>query len=550
MQTKCLAVVICLFAWLPAHLTTAMNLLATDFGLVADGKTDDGPAIRKLLAHADSLGKPTRLIFPSDREIYVGTGSGRYVFLLDNIDGLRIEGQGSTFLLASDLRFLHATDCEDLTVSHVDVDFIDPPTTPGTITKVDVKSKFIEVRLDESAMDTRMGGPTQEDGEQAFFGMALLDASFDTTRVEHFYVDSVQVVSPGVVRITNDKTQWDALHRHVKPEETRIGLPVPGIAHRLGPGALIDIEYCTDVTMSRINVWSAPWFAFRLINNEGLVRFSRVNVQPKPGSGKVLSACRDAIHAKGNRAELQFDSCILSGLGDDAFNLATHGSRIRSIVSSNKINVSQHFPLQHIPFRVGDTLVMLDPTHNRKLGERKIMAVKETASRFGARFAPSSLLTLDQPLGEEIKVGAVVWSRESANPMSTIRRCVIRRSCRLQTPVVIQDCDIQAFLWFYGDDDEGPGPESVVIRNSQLKANGLTPSRSNAFRINGWESSIPHAPSDTDAMLRSVKLHNNRIWGRASIQSAYRVEASGNQFMDASYPQLDVQDCTVLEIKP
>jgi len=533
-----------------SHGVNAMNLLAEDFGVVADGRTDDGPAIQNMLAHAAAQNKPSRLIFPPNRQIYIKTGNDRYVFSLDNRHNLVIEGRGSTFILATELRFLQAQGCNNLKIVNLRVDFIEQPTTPGTILKVDTQAQHIDVRLDDPAMADRLGGPTHEDGEQAFFGMALLDASYDTTKVKHFYVDRVERVSPGVVRITNNKSRWVQLNRHVKPGETRICLPVPGIAHRYGPGALFDIDGCTDVSLSRIDVWSAPWFAFRLMRNEGLVRFQHVNVQPKPDSGKVLSACRDAIHAKGNRAELLFQDCTLSGLGDDAFNLATHCSLVRQVKSPTQIMVAQAFPLQHIPFRINDTLVMLDPANNRKIAERKILAVEELPSTNGER-APSSLLTLDQPIGEDVQPGIVAWSRESANPKSTIRRCIIRRSCRLQTPVTIEDCDVESLLWFYGNAIEGPGPESVVIRNSRLKANGLTPQQSNAIIVSGWELSQPQAPTKPgDAVLKEVKLINNRILGTARVQSAYRVQARKNRFMHASDAVIEYEQCTEVREEP
>lgn len=527
-----------------------LTLSASAFGVVADGRTDDGPAVAGLIARAATLNKPVRLLFPEDALIRIGTGSDRYAIALDELEGLHIDGQGSTFLLAPDVRFLRARGCRALTVTDLNVDYLEPPTTPGTILSVDLKNKFIDVRLDDPAMAAKLGGPTGQDGEQAFFGMALLDTPYDTTKVYHFYVEAVTTIAPGVVRITNSKTRWAELRRHVKPGQTRIGLPVPGVAHRHGPGALIDIDGCANVSLVQINVWSAPWFAIRLMRNEGRVVLQHVNVRPKPGTKKVLSACRDAIHAKGNRAELLFEDCTLTGLGDDAFNISTHCSRIRSIESPTQIKVSQQFPLQHIPFRVGDTLVMLDPHNNRKLAEQRIVAVEEIPSDrspHGKRespWAPASLLTLDRPIGQNVKAGTVAWGRESANPMSTIRRCVIRRSCRLQTPIVIEACDVESLIWLYGADIEGPGPESVIIRESRIKANGLAGGPSHAVVISGWEGSSATAPTEShDAVLQSVKLIDNEIWGAVRVHKALRAEARGNRITHCDDPPIEFKGC-------
>ena len=510
-------------------------LIAEDFGLAADGVTDDGDAIGSMLARARQLDGPVELRFPQDKVICVKSGVGRYAFALSDFNGLRIDGRGSEFRLAPELRFLRAERCSDLVVMDLQVDFLRQPTTSGTITGVDAQAKAIDVKLDNPAMAAALGGPTGEDGEQAFFGMIQLDAVFGTQRVFHYDVDRVTVASPGVVRVFNRKPVWDVLTKHVKPGETRVGLPVPGVAHRHGPGGLFVIDHCRDVTVSQVEVWSAPWFSFQLFRNEGRVAFDHVNVRPRPGSRKVLSSCRDAIHAKGNRAELLFEDCILEGLGDDAFNLSTHCSRVMAIDSPSRITVAQQYPLEHIPFRAGDTLILMDPENNRKVAERTIRAVATNPSRREPRahhlspWAPASVLTLDRPVSKGLRTGLVAWSRESANPKSIIRRCVIRRSCRLQTNTMIEECDVQALLWFYGAKIEGPGPEFVVVRKSRLRSNGLSPDQAKALIISGWEGSRScQSPAPADALLRHVEITDNEIQGRVRVVNALKEVASGN----------------------
>jgi hypothetical protein len=531
-------------------------LHAADFGLVADGKTDDGDAIQRMLEKARKIDGPVELRFPKNQVICVKTGVERYVFALTEAHGLRIDGQGSEFRLAPELRFLQAEDCTNLEVVNLKVDFLSHPTVAGTISQVDPQAKAIEVRLDQTAMAEALGGPTGEDGEQAFFGMIELDTAYGTQTLLHYYADRVEVVSPGVVRVFNQKPVWKVLTKHGKPGHTRLGLPVPGVAHRYGPGALFVIDGCRNALVSQVDVWSAPWFSFVLMRNEGQVSLQQVNVQPKPGSGKVLSSCRDAIHAKGNRASLLFEDCVLEGLGDDAFNLSTHCSRVTAIESPSRITVAQEFPLQHMPFQVGDTLILMDPDNNRKLAERTIRAVTTIPSRRPPRathllpWAPSSVLTLDRPLAEGLRTGLVAWSRESANPKSVIRRCVIRRSCRLQTNTLIEDCDVQALLWFYGAKIEGPGPEFVAVRNSRLRSNGLSPDRANALVISGWEGSRSRkAPGSEDALLRQVEIADNEIRGRVRVAKALKVVESGNAIDSPDKKRIHLEHCGKIHSK-
>lgn len=514
---------------------------AADFGIKADGVSDDGPAIRAMLAEAERVEGAVELRFPENQVIAVKSGTDRYVFNLDRHKDLVIDGRGSEFRLDPKLRFLDAFRCERLNFRNLKVDYLTQPTAPGTIVAIDPEALTIDVKLDWPDYAAKLGGPTKEDGEQAFFGMILLDALYDMTRVRHFFVYGVRDLGKGRVRVKSDHEHIAGLKAKLKLGETRIGLPVPGVAHRHGPGALIRINACVGVTGERVEVWSAPWFAFQLFRNSGKIVMKDVHVRPRPGSGKVLSACRDAFHAKGNRAEMLFEGCVLTGLGDDAFNLATHCSRVRKVISPTEIEILQHFPIQYIPMRAGDTLVVMNPTNNEVVGESRIESIVERpASREPATletrfmgYAPTLRIRLDAPLFD-VQEGMVAWDRETSNPKSTVRDCTIRRSCRFQTNTALMDCDVEAFLmWFYGAELEGPGPEFVSIENSVVKSASLGNSLDYAILISGWEQArLPasYQPDPKTVLLKKVQISKNDIWGKVLVGKALEVEMDGNRY--------------------
>lgn len=270
-----------------------------------------------------------------------------------------------------------------------------------------------------------------------------------------------------------------------------------------------------------------------------------VHVRPRPGSGKVLSSCRDAFHAKGNRGQLLFEDCVLTGLGDDAFNISTHSSRIRKINTSMDIEIRQQFPIQYIPFEVGDTLVVMDGANNEIIAERRILAIEEeavkTADRESASYdtqfsgnAPVVRLRLDAPI-EGMQVGQVAFDRQSSNPINIIRGCSMDRSSRFQANVELDNCRIEAFTWFYGDPIEGPGPEIVSVRDCEVLAR---------MTFNGWggsKVSADYEPQAESAMLKAVTLEGNELWGPVTIQKALEVKLSGNRFPSKDGKQLKVQ---------
>ena len=517
---------------------------AMDFGLKADGVSDDGPAIRAMLELAATIEDPVVLRFPKDKVIAVNTGTERYVFHLHRKRQLTIDGNGCEFRLDPDLRFIDVFDCEQVTVKNLQVDYALQATTPGTVMALDEAAHTIDVQLDQLDYAARLGGPTKEDGEQAFFGMLLLDAPYDTKKVKHFYVFGAEDLGEGLVRIQSDAAHVKGLRKSLKLGETRIGLPVPGLAHRHGPGALCRIDYSEDILFQNVEIWTAPWFSFQLFRNQGAVTMQQVHVRPRPGSGKVLSSCRDAIHAKGNRGELLFEDCILSGLGDDAFNISTHCSRIRKIHTPVEIEIRQAFPIQYIPFQVGDTLVVMNGDNNEIVGECRIVAIDETAVKtadrdsasYDTQFtgnAPVVRLRLDAPI-EGMQVGQVAFDRQTSNPRNIIRGCRMDRSSRFQANVDLENCRIEAFTWLYGDPLEGPGPETVSIRNCDVRAQ---------MTFSGWGGSkVPndYKPRADSAMLKQVTLQDNELWGPVTIKKALQVDLSGNRFPSEAGKQLTV----------
>ena len=518
---------------------------ALEFGLHADGVSDDGPAIRAMLEAAASVEAPIALRFPKDKVIAVKTGTERYVFHLHRREQLTIDGNGCEFVLDPYLCFIDVFDCEQITVQDLQVDYSLQATAPGTVMALDEAAYTVDVQLDWPDYAARLGGPTDKDGEQAFFGMLLLDAPYEVKKVKHFYVFGSEDLGNGRVRIQSDAAHVKGLRKSLKLGETRIGLPVPGLAHRHGPGALCRIDYSGDILFQNVEIWTAPWFSFQLFRNRGDVTMQQVHVRPRPGSGKVLSSCRDAYHAKGNRGQLLFVDCILSGLGDDAFNISTHSSRIRKINTPTDIEIRQQFPIQYIPFEVGDTLVVMDGANNEIVAERRILAIEETAVKtadreaasYDTQFAgnaPVVRLRLDAPI-EGMQVGQVAFNRQSSNPINIIRGCSMDRSSRFQANVELEKCRIEAFTWFYGDPIEGPGPEMVSVRDCEVRAR---------MTFNGWGGSkVPsdYEPQVDSAMLKTVTLEGNELWGPVTIQKALEVKLSGNRFPSKAGKQLKVQ---------
>jgi hypothetical protein len=330
------------------------------------------------------------------------------------------------------------------------------------------------------------------------------------------------------VRATEDFKAFS----EITPGVTQISIPVPGVAHRLGPGACFQICDSRDVTVEDVELWSAPWFGFRVFRNEGSVTFKRVHIRPKPGTKRLMSIWRDGFHVKGNRGRLLWEDCILIGMNDDAFNISTHCREIKEVISPTRIVLQQRYPLGPMPWYAEETMFAADPQAKSLRGSAEVKAINaEPRLHKGRPAAPLLTVVLDREVAG-LKVGDTVWQPASANPDTTLRRCYIEKSCRLQCPVTLEDCEVKALLWFYGEGIEGPYPSNFTITNCRLyRGRG---NREFAVVISGEpKNDSPQSEAVLPRAIHHVSLVNNKIYGGFSMRGAEDVRMEGNQFLEA-----------------
>ncbi|MBD3177591.1 MAG: hypothetical protein GF320_20665 [Armatimonadia bacterium] len=532
-----LGLVIVAGPWQPARsdegivVTEASTLHATDYGLVADGVTDDGAAIAAMLAAASQATGPIVLRFPEDATIRVLTAHERYVFRLDGVESWTIDGGGSTFLLDPHIRFARVQRCRSVAIRDLDIDFDPLPFADGTITAVDEAARHLEVRLDDPTAPAPSGGPTGEDGEQAFFAMVWHESEHGTTST-HCWTELMEPAGePG--RVLLHAAESFNGYPDIELGRTRISLPVPGIAHRYGPGPCLELQDNNGLKLSDVEIWSAPWFACNVSRNMGDVTFTRVHIRPKPGSKRLMSTWRDGFHVKGNRGRLLWEDCILEGMNDDAFNISTHSSTVDE-VSGSTVRVHQRFPLLPIPWEPGGTFRAVDHASGRLLGEATVVAAEagpKPPPIQGKPAAPAYTLTLDEPI-DDLEPGAMAWDPTWCNPDTTLRRCTIRMSCRLQSPVTVEACDVTALLWFYAEPIEGGYPHQVSVRDCVFRPGRGNPVHAVIFSGGTYPDAEMPDPGAPPRALRDVWVEGSSFYGGLRIEGVQDLHLIGNRFLD------------------
>jgi hypothetical protein len=129
----------------------------------------------------------------------------------------------------------------------------------------------------------------------------------------------------------------------------------------------------------------------------------------------------------------------------------------------------------------------------------------------------------------------MVWEPEYANPDTTLRRCKIDMSCRLQTPVTLEACDVTALLWFYAEGVEGPFPSRITLRDCTLRRGRGNPRLAVSFVGRKPGQSGPSA-------IHDVWIQGNRIWGDFSMQGVDGARLESNRFCEPG-AAVHIEDC-------
>jgi len=523
-------------------------LNAENFGIRADGKTDDGPAILEMVEAARALnGEPVRLVFPTNSVIHAATGEDRYLFALQHTQNITIDGNGSTFLLDPHIRMMDLDYAVNPVIKNLNVDYTVTMFIDSVIEKVDPKGAYVDVRVLEPGEEKNLGGPTKEDGEQWFGGFVWCENGKHMKAAKHYAVKRAEVLGEGRARIFFDgKAIPGQITGRINPGTTRFSIPRPGVAQRHGPGPLFNIHDTVDGHFANIAVWGAPWFTYSIYRCEGTCRFINVDLVPKPGTNRLMAGCRDAFHVKGNRATLIFEDCDTAGLGDDDYNFCILSSKIQKVISPTKLVIKQKFPIQYNPMRVGETLMVMN-SENQIVGSATITAYDETPHKDGTeiipggRYCPPVTITLKTPI-KGLAKDLHVWSREAANPDTTMRNCTATFSIRMQTSLTVENCTFTCYNVAYGFSPrtkhvEGPGPEFMKITDSTFhvgrgsgmvfQSGGRGPFETTRVQRIHIENSIFHAPMRIDK-AKTITLLNNRFYGDVKVGRHATLEMSGN----------------------
>lgn len=297
---------------------------------------------------------------------------------------------------------------------------------------------------------------------------------------------------------------------------------------------------CGDIVFRDCHFYTLPGMGIVSQFSENLT-FERVQVAPRPGSGRTSPAWADCFHFSGCRGKILVDSCNFSGMQDDAINV--HGTHLRIIekTGTNQALVRFMHPQTYgfAAFAPGDHIEWVNHATLRAYASNQVTAVERKSDK-------DWLLTLAQPVGEFGKDDVV--DNVSWYPDITIRHCTVSMdSCRgflitTRGQALVEDCTFTrtAMSAILVEDDAEGWFESGPIRGLTLRNNLFIECADPVTCLNPQNK-------NTDPALtvhENIRIEGNRfVGGGISAKSVRGLTIIDNQFSSAQLP-LSATGCT------
>jgi len=313
--------------------------------------------------------------------------------------------------------------------------------------------------------------------------------------------------------------------------------------YRYEANAITAVSYLvSDISFENITIYGCPGMGFYISSQRGF-RLSNCKIMQKPGAQRPASAAADGAHFTDTSGDILVEDCEFSGQGDDSLNIAGLWISVTQIVNARNVILTRQYNADLI--RQGDQLEFAKSDSLIELVRRNVTSVSynTTTGRF--------TVTVDQDLPANLAVGDLAINLTHTNQRFLIRRNYFHdhraRGMLIQSwNGIVEDNVVQDPTWqgIYLSTDaknflEGPGPQSVIVRNNVFKRCGYLYYGASGETMGALNvtAAVPAGISETP-IIKNVLIDGNIISetpGLAMfVSSASGITVSNNIIVDSN----------------
>lgn len=437
-------------------------LKAEDFGVIGDGKTDDGPAISAAVDAA--IEQKATLVFDGSKTYYMEKTDNiaavfRSPFAMTGASGITIDGQGATFLVAPGVNYFAMAECADVVLKNMNFDYA------------------ISVYLVGKVVSNDNGTVVFETNEEPYI------ADYDFTHVNGFsirYNEGLQQRPHAFMGACNRTGEKQVTIRYKSNPGYAAGdlvfLPNPGIGH-----VFSEVIYLGGNTgamvYENIGIRSAPSFIMAIKGNNAEMYFNNVDMVPAENDTREIKmvSWRDGYHCKDNRLPLHWTDCDAGVMFDDVFNVSgTLGCILSTEENGSAFTVTNYEFYsggQRVGFdcRAGDVLDVYNLQTGNYCGLATARQVRQNAD------GTTTIVLEYGEMLEDVKEGFVVGNRMTGAPGSIIDNCHFEGTFRFLRDIRITNTTFDLLcMWIMVEGSvEGPMPGDIDFVNCTFNGGSM-----------------------------------------------------------------------------
>ncbi len=423
----------------------SLILKVQDFGVVGDGKTDDGPALRKLFERASTLRRPAKVIFEKNKTYYLGKENSHPVgsMFLDRASDLIVDGNNALLLVDPSRRPFEIYRSKNIILRNFTIDYSPLPYTQGRITKINNSDGYLEFQVDDGYpqpfvrddsyyTDNRVSDCTTINGENLKFYQGHSRISGVKDLGDHRYAVTYRMhrqdkASAGdyfVMKVW--PPDMDGIYNSaLKPSEFG--------EHYVANYANIQINHSDKITVENIISYASPKMTVNARSTSNLVIRGLI-ITRRPG--RVLASCSDGIHLKGNEWQPLIEDCYIEGTLDDAIHIKISGDKVEEVASKCKMRIVHMDTNDNTNLGIGKKVMVFDAEENKQLAIAVIKDFEHINHRSG-------WVTLDREV-ENLRIGTRLYLQ--AENEAIIRNCQfgtqLQRAILTHQPTTVRNCAI------------------------------------------------------------------------------------------------------------
>ncbi|WP_423126973.1 right-handed parallel beta-helix repeat-containing protein [Gaoshiqia sp. Z1-71] len=464
-------------------------------------------------------------------------------FLLEGIKDMTIDGNGTLVMLHGKMESFVFLNCTDVVLKNISFDYERP-----TMSELKIRSATNNEAIAEIHPDTRFD---IKNGKIRFYGEGWKSNAYHTISCDP--ATGVMKYSSFRPFLESQATQTGCREVTFKGDFSKLELRTGNVLtirdpYRDNSGALISLSKNICLENVKMHYMHGLGIVSQFSENISLLK---VEVAPRPESGRQISAFADCFHFSGCKGKILIDSCFTSGSHDDPINVHGTHLQITAIDAAKKITVRfmHHQTYGFEAFFAGDSIAFINPQTLMPVATAQLRSAKLINLR-------EMELELDGPLPENVKTGLCIenltWTPEviirnsrfeRTNTrgllITTRRKVLIENNTFFRTgmfPILIAD---DASSWF-----ESGAVTDVTIRNNIFEDCGY----------NSGSGAINIAPENHELVVgnsvhRNIRIINNtfKVFDGAvlSARSVENLEFTGNRIIRSHFLETENKSAAI-----